>query len=93
MAIIQTPIGLLETNIPTIYGEKHQFRGYDGTSFDIPDWVGWLALIVGLVGGGAVGGYVAWNTRGAVDAFTNVGNWTKGIGNAVSGLFGGKKRK
>jgi hypothetical protein len=79
MALIHTPIGVLETNIPTIYGSKHQFRGNDGNSFDIPDWVGWLALVVGLVGGGALGGYVAWNTRGAIDSFTNVKNIFKGF--------------
>lgn len=53
--IIETPLGYLETDIPTVYGRKHQFRSFNGDSFDIPDWVAWLALGVGLIGGGYVG--------------------------------------
>jgi len=77
LAIIQTPIGVLETNIPTIYGEKHQFRSFEGNVFDIPDWLGWAALVVGLVGGGALGGYVAWHGRGLFN-----------IGQSAKGMFG-----
>jgi hypothetical protein len=94
MTIIQTPIGIVETSIPTLYGVKHQFRSFDGlTKFDIPDWLGWTALVVGIIGGGALGGYIAWNARGAADALTNVDNWTKGIGNAVGNLFSSKKSR
>lgn len=82
MAIIQTPIGILETHIPTIYGEKHQFRSFGGDVFDIPDWLGWTALVVGLVGGAALGGFVAWKARG----FLNI---TEGITGIAEGLFGG----
>jgi len=87
MAVIQTPIGVLETNIPTIYGEKHQFRGFDGNTFDIPDWLGWLALIGGLVGGGALGGYIAWNARGAFN-FAKAGTKTaQGLFKGITDLF------
>jgi hypothetical protein len=58
MAVIQTPIGVLETSIPTIYGEKSQFRTFDGNVFDIPDWLGWMGLVSGLL----VGGYVGYQT-------------------------------
>ena len=83
MAIIQTPIGVLETNIPTIYGEKHQFRSFDGNSFDIPDWLGWTALVVGLVGGGAVGGYLAWQARGVFNVAKTARD---SFGGAIKGL-------
>ncbi len=89
MAVIQTPIGVLETSIPTIYGEKHQFRSFNGNVFDIPDWVGWLALVGGLIGGGALGGYLAWNARGIF----NVGQTATGIVGTIANLINPKKSK
>jgi hypothetical protein len=79
MAGIQTPLGYLELGIPTLYGTKMQFRTYSGDTFDIPDWVAWLALIAGLLGGG----FIAWNVRGTVDAVTSVGNVIGGAANAI----------
>lgn len=87
MVVIQTPIGVLETSIPTIYGEKHEFRTSDGKKYDIPDWLGWVALIGGIVGGGALGGYIAWNTRGAIDAFTDVEKTAGKVGNFFAKLI------
>jgi hypothetical protein len=83
MAIIQTPIGVLETSIPTIYGEKMQFRTFDGNSFDIPDWVAWFALIAGL----GIGGFVTWKARDVFDVGKSIGNFVGGARKRLDGLL------